>query len=133
MKLSARDIQVFVAGALALPGFHSLLWAPYYVIYSQYLLVATGMLFAAVAFLIGLALLFNYAHAVFWAQIYLLLEVIGSLVMLGSYAFAFFPKWPHLSWWQMVSNLLAPVILLGLLLWSRSLRLNELNSTAVNH
>ena len=118
-KLSAKSIQIFVAGALALMGFHSLIWLPYYIVFSQSIALAGGSIFSGLALLIGVAMLVGSERAIFWARIYLLLGICGAITTLCLSVFPILPKPLHLSW-QSVSNLLTPAILFGLLVWNRS-------------
>jgi hypothetical protein len=126
-KMSAKIIQMFVAGALALMGFHALVWTPYYLVVSKDLVLVIGSMFSVLALLIGVAMLVGSKRAVLWAHIYLWICVLGAvamvcpplLVMLHIVTVA-----PHLVW-RNVSDLFTSLILLGLLFWSRSRRFRD--------
>jgi hypothetical protein len=130
MKISAQNIQVFVAGALALMGFQSLVWAPYYLIVSKDLVFVIGSLISGLALWIGIAMLIGSERAIFWARIYLLLGILSAIAVPCLSAFSV-PGAPHLSWWRSASDLLTPAILLWLLIWSRSQRVNRMPNTAL--
>jgi hypothetical protein len=118
-KISAKSIQMFVAGALALMGFHSVIWLPYYIVFSQSVALAGSSIFSGLALLIGLAMLFGSERAIFWARIYLLLGICGAIATICLSVLPILEKPMHLSW-RSVSDILTPVILFGLLAWSRS-------------
>jgi hypothetical protein len=118
-NISAKSIQMFVAGALALMGFHALIWIPYYLIYSKDIVFVGGAIFSGLALLIGLAMLAGSERAMFWARIYLLLGIVGAVVRICLSVFPISSPQPHLGW-RSVSDLLTPAILFGLLVWSRS-------------
>ena len=118
-KISARSIQMFVAGALALMGFHSLIWLPYYIVFSQSTALAGGSIFSGLELLIGVAMLAGSERAIFWARIYLLLGICGAIATICLSIFPILQKPPHLSW-RSASDILTPAILFGLLAWSRS-------------
>jgi hypothetical protein len=118
-KISAKSIQMFVAGALAIMGFHSLIWLPYYIVFSQSIALAGGCIFSGLALLIGVAMLVGSERAIFWARIYFLLGICGAIATFCLSVFPILPKPLHLGW-RSVSDLLTPAILFGLLVWSRS-------------
>jgi hypothetical protein len=118
-KISAKSIQMFVAGALSLMGFHSLIWLPYYIVFSQSIALAGGSIFSGLALLMGVAMLIGSERAIFWARIYLLLDIVSAIAMTCLSALSM-PGAPHLSWWRSVSDLLTPAILIWLLVLSRS-------------
>jgi hypothetical protein len=118
-KISAKSIQMFVAGALALMGFRSLVWVPYYLIVFKDLFFLISSIFSGLALWIGIAMLIGSGRAIFWARIYLLLGIVSAIAMPCLSAFSV-PGALHLSWWRSASELLTPVILFWLLAWSRS-------------
>jgi hypothetical protein len=118
-KISAKSIQMFVAGALALMGFHSLIWIPYYIVVFQSIVLAGGSIFSCLALLIGVAMLVGSERAIFWARIYLLFCIVGAVAM-PCLSVLSVPGAPHLSWWRSASDILTPAILFWLLVLSRS-------------
>jgi len=125
-NLTAKSIQTFVAGALALMGFHALVWTPYYLVVSKSLVLVAGSIFSGLALLIGIAMLTGNERAIFWARIYLLLGICGGIATICLSVFPILPKEaPHLSWWRGASDLLTPAILFWLLAWSRSKNLRD--------
>jgi hypothetical protein len=74
-KIPAREVQVFVAGALALWGFRALIWLP------TYLFTAThdtwwisriiGTLTTGLTLPLGVTILLGKTRAIRWAQIFL--------------------------------------------------------------
>ena len=124
-KIPAKSIQMFVAGALALTGFHALIWTPYYLIYFKDIVFVGGSIFSGLALLIGIAMLAGSERAMFWARIYLLLGIVGAIVSICLSVFQIFPMAPHLSWWRVTSDFLTPAILFGLLVRSCSKDLRD--------
>ena len=124
-KIPAKSIQMFVAGALALMGFHALIWTPYYLIYSKDIVFVGGSIFSGLALLIGVAMFAGSVRAMLWARIYLLLGIVGAIVSICLSVFQIVPKAPHLSWWRVTSDFLTPAILFGLLVWSSSKDLRD--------
>ena len=84
MKISARDIQVFVAGALALLGIRALLYLPYYLAAPVHSFAWVGHLFgscsAGLDLPIGLAILFGRRWGILLAQIYLWLSLVLGII-----------------------------------------------------
>ena len=83
MKISARDIQVFVAGALALLGIRALLYFPYYFATPVHNAAWVGRLIfslsAGLDLPLGLAIFFGKRWAVLLAQIWLSLSLAYSI------------------------------------------------------
>lgn len=117
-KLSARDIQLFVAGALALIGFRALIWLPYSVVGSGPLmgLLVVRSLIMGLALPIGIVMLMGRAAATRVAQIYLWVTL-----TLGCVA-VFVPDQAGRLSWGSAPEVLVALVLLGLILWSRSRR-----------
>jgi hypothetical protein len=128
-KISAKSIQMFVAGALGLSGLQTLVWTPYYIIYSKDSVFIIVSVISVFALLIGMAILLGNVRAVLWAQIYLWVELVSKAVLFTiSASHVLSPRGPQFNWWS-ITDLLAPLILLMLLTWSRSKRLqNEANA-----
>ena len=84
MKISARDIQVFVAGALALLGTRALLQLPSYFFGPVHDAAWHDLLFyslsAALDLLLGLAMFFGRRWAILLTQIWLWLTLALSIV-----------------------------------------------------
>jgi uncharacterized membrane protein len=124
-KISAKSIQTFVAGALSLSGFHYLFWTPYYVVVSQSIALAVGSMLSGLMLWIGIAMLTGSERAIFWARVYLLFSIVSEVLFVCFSVFQLLPKPLHLSWWRTTSDLLTSIILLWLLVWSRSERFHQ--------
>jgi Na+-driven multidrug efflux pump len=124
-KISAKSVQTFVAGALSLSGFHYLFWTPYYVVVSQSIALAVGFMLSGLMLWIGIAMLTGSERAIFWARVYLLLSIVSEVLFVCFSVFQLLPKPLHLSWWRTTSDLLTSIILLWLLVWSRSERFHQ--------
>jgi Na+-driven multidrug efflux pump len=127
-KISARDIQIFVAGVLAYLGFQSLVWIPYEVVYSQDSLRIIASIVAGVGLLLGVGIVAGNIRALRWAQIFLLVCVLGAVVNICLSVFEtyhVFQKAPHMSLYRSIFDFLTNVILLWLLVWSRSKRFRD--------
>src|ERR1700690_3859510 len=85
-KITARDIRTFVAGALALVGFRSLISVPYYFTASGDLRHIAGALlvglFACAELLIGVGMFLGRWSALFWAQVYLWLIIVSGCIVI---------------------------------------------------
>jgi len=83
MKISARDIQVFVAGALALLGIRALFYLPYYFAAPVHNTALIGRLIfslsAGLDLPLGLAMFFGKRWAILLAQIWLCLSLAYSI------------------------------------------------------
>ena len=133
-KLSARNIQIFVAGALAVRGIRSLITVPYLFFmvkgagfYPAMVSICFSLVFA-LALPLGIGLLLNRPGVFRWAQVFLLLElVIGVGVLLVSIIHHSSSQAHTPVYWGNSLDLPIPLILFGLLVWSRSNRFtNEL-------
>ena len=123
-KISANSIQMFVAGALALMGFHALIWIPYYLFVSKNGFLVFGALVSGLALLIGIAILRGRTQAVWWGQFYLCFSIV-LVVATTAYIHFFKPEATVPNRWRTATDLLIPFILLGLLTWSRSKRFRD--------
>lgn len=130
-KISTKNIQAFVAGAMALSGFRSLFWAPYYVVISHDAALAVGAALSGLALWIGIAMLTGSERAIFWARVYLFLSIGSEVLFVCLSASQLFPKPLHLSWWRTASDLLTAIIMLWLLVWSRSGRFHQTPNNAL--
>jgi hypothetical protein len=118
-KTSARDIQLFVAGALALIGFQALILLPYYLTASMDLVRALSGIIAGLALPIGICMLTGRAKALLFAQIYLWLLVITGCLVLPVYCWAIPARAKSLVL-RVAPEMITAIILLWLIFWSRS-------------
>lgn len=122
-KLSARDVQIFVAGALALTGFQALIKvARYFVDYVGQLEslprgTVIGLVIEGLALPLGINILVGSTEALRWTRIFLRFWVFAGLLSLLVYC----ASTPSKSQ-QYIENLLPEIlvyfILLGLISWS---------------
>lgn len=117
-----RDIQVFVAGALAIGGLHSLIALPRRLALAHGapggILVVTA--FTAITLLLGIGILLRSGIALRFTKIYLFVVVLLGLA--GLLFSAFGPNVPILreTFFRVyASSLLVYLPLLALLLWSQ--------------
>jgi hypothetical protein len=75
-NISARNIQMFVAGALAFMGFRELFWLPYYFIVSKDAHLVIGCILSGLSLLIGISIFVGNPRAILWAKIYLGLNIL---------------------------------------------------------
>ena len=124
MKISARDIQVFVAGALALLGIRALLYLPYYFAAPVHNVAWVGHLIgsctAGLDLPLGLAMFFGKRLAILLTQIWLWLSVVLSIVC-GVYFAMILGSSKALSYISTISpDLIIQIALLWLIWLSRS-------------
>lgn len=128
MKISARDIQVFVAGALALLGTQALLQLPAYFFgpapASDWYDLLFYSLSAALDLLLGLAVFFGRRWAILLTQIWLWLTLALSIVSAVRTAGDSGPNKPlsYILLWTVWSALVIFIALLLLIHLSRSQR-----------
>jgi hypothetical protein len=132
-KISARGIQIFVAGTLAYTGFQSFVWTFYVVGFTQSDFGATVISsFPVFGLLIAVVMLIGKERAILWALIYLLIYTLfgvgGTIAEIISSSHAL-PR--EYLIWRFISDSLAPTILFLLLLWSRSQRFRRTPNTAL--
>jgi hypothetical protein len=85
IKISAKDAQVFVAGAMALWGFRALIWLPSELVFGHGVYIFASIL-TALALPLGVAMLAGKPQAVHWIQVYLWFNLIaGFLVIVGTF------------------------------------------------
>jgi hypothetical protein len=124
-KISSRDIQVFVAGALALTGFRALVSIPHSValsIDSAHIGRAViGSLIIGLALPIGIGVFLGRWSALFWAQIYLWLKFIGGCIAIPFFWYFYHDKIGRLALLS-VPEILVAAVLLGLIFWTTSER-----------
>jgi hypothetical protein len=125
MKISARDIQVFVAGVFAYQGFQALIWMPHEFQHSRFGWAGAALLGGILGLFVGIGLLFEKPHsirlalAILWfCTILDAVEVcLGILAKLGVLS-----KVSPFGLYQNAAYLVTFAALLGLMLWSRSSR-----------
>jgi hypothetical protein len=125
MKISARDIRVFVAGVFACQGFQALIWMPYEFQHSRYGLAGAALLAGIIGLFIGTGLLLDKPQAIRWTLailwVFTILDAVevcwGVLVKLGVSL-----KATHFSLYENATYLITFSGLLGLMIWSRSSR-----------
>ena len=117
-KISARDIQVFVAGAFALDGSDALLAIPYYFSYffstPSHLLIGmiVPQLIRSLFLPLGIAILMGNARALNWAKICLWLAVVTYSA--GIILVCCFRPHDDLS---LLSNFVTDLVINAILLW----------------
>ena len=121
-NVSAKNIQMFVAGALALTGFRELFWLPYYLAVSKDFHLVTGSILSGLSLLIGISIFVGNPRAILWAKIYLGLNIVVFAVI-----FLIFPLLHKTQNFDLKSALgFATVFILYLLLvWSTSKRFSD--------
>lgn len=123
-KFSTRDIQLFVAGALALIGYRALIGLPYDFTTTGPVQIGVRVVISfitALALPIGIAVLAERALAILLAQIYLWVKFVLGCVVIPVYYYAV-PVQSQGLVLMGVPELLVPVVLLALIFWSRSRR-----------
>jgi len=121
MKISARDIQLFVAGAFALTGFYSLCWLIEYSASASDGARIFQHVIGVLLLALGIGIFVGSARAVLIALVVLWIDVIGGFTGIPLYCYLFPAKATH-TIWREAPEMLANVILLGLMIWSRSRR-----------
>ena len=121
MKTSARDIHMFIAGVFSLSGFYSLCWL---VLRSS--VVSDGEqivshVLGCFELALGIAMFVGHVRAVRIAEIFLWFLVIGGVIVWMWYCYLFPTKAMHSMLAHGIPGLVS-VILLGLMVWSRSRR-----------
>jgi hypothetical protein len=115
---TAKHVQMFVAGALALIGFRAWVWLPHYIFMRESVFIV-AVAVEGLALPIGIAMLLGSLRAVRLAEIYLGLDVVGMIVSLVVFALHVLPlQAPHGNWTRIL-DLVIPLALLALLVWSR--------------
>jgi hypothetical protein len=124
-KISAREIQVFVAGAFALIGFNLLRCLPSSLsdpIHNFWWFARlAAYVIAGLALPIGIAIFFRKAHAILWTQIYLWSWlVLGSISMIGVVVKLGYKAMSMVE--TAAPGMIVCIVLLWLISWSRSRR-----------
>jgi hypothetical protein len=120
-KISSRDIQLLVAGALALAGFRALVWIPYYFVVSTGVVRIVGAVVTGLALPIGIGIFSGRTSAILWAQIYLWLVLISGCIVIPVFWHSFPEKVEQLAL-SIAPEMLVAAVLLGLIFWSNSER-----------
>ena len=120
-NISARNIQLFVAGALALTGFRALIWLPYYMTVSRDSVLIVGAIITGLALPIGIGIFKGRTASILLAQIYLSLVLIAGCIAIPV-VWHFFPEKVGRMTFSGVPELLIIVVLLALIFWSNSPR-----------
>jgi NADH:ubiquinone oxidoreductase subunit 6 (subunit J) len=114
----ARQVQVFVGGAIAVIGSRALIWIPRSLIAQDGVYFVAGVL-VGLGLPLGVAMLRGRPLALRVAEVYLLLGVVGMCALfVVSRLNILPPSAPQISW-RSLPDLLIPLVLLVLLLWSR--------------
>ena len=117
-----RDVQVFVAGALAVMGFKALIAIPHCVS-NRMLVEVIASLVGGMGLPIGISLLFGYNRALQIAKIYMWISAIGSLGMICVYLLTILNVVPakvlSVQWYTTIIGLAKSLILLWLLGWRK--------------
>ena len=124
-KLSARDIQMIIAGAFIFPAFESLIWLPRSLIYSRDSVFVFAAVCSCLALPLGIGILLGSIRALRLAQVYLWVCFIGSAINICLSVVRMYqvvPGPPHFSLYRSLSDFLIDATLLMLLIWSRSRR-----------
>jgi hypothetical protein len=123
-KLSARDIELFVAGAISVVGFRALFW----LFYDLFTARDFGMVFShltlGLALPLGIGIFIGRTRAILWARIFIWLWVIGGFTSIPLYCYLVPSQAVH-TMWKEGPDMLVSIILLGLIIWSRSQRLRQ--------
>ena len=121
MKISARDIQLFVAWAFSLTGFFALFWLFYYLFYVRDGVAVFSHLIAGLALPLGIGILIGRPRALLWTEAYLWVAVILGLICIPIYCYIVPAKAWHVVWKE-TPDMLTSIAFLGLIIWSRSRR-----------
>jgi hypothetical protein len=121
MKISARDIQLFVAGAFSLTGFYALCWLLMYSFSAPDGARIFQHIIGVLLLALGIGIFIGSARAVLIALVVLWIAVIGGFTAIPLYCYLVPSKAMHTIWIE-APEMSANVILLGLMIWSRSRR-----------
>src|SRR6185437_5832607 len=124
MKISARDIQVFVAGAFSFIGFQARCWLIMYSFFVDNGALIIQHIVESLLLVLGIGIFIGRELAAFIAVIYLSLVVIGGITAIIIYYFHVPAKAMHvisITW----PGILVHAILLGLMIWSGSPRFKK--------
>jgi hypothetical protein len=126
-KISARDIQTFVAGAMALNGFHSLFWAFSYCFYPRDFEQISIQLLYALVLPLGIGIFMGRAWAIRLTVIYYWIIVFSTFTAVPIFCFSN-PAMAKTVIWYSAYDLLISIFVLGLISWSRSRRFQMPNT-----
>jgi len=124
-KITARDIQVFVAGALSSTGFHALIRVAYSATLAGNIRDTFAWAMVGLLLPCGIGIFLGSTLALRLTQIYLCIMVVfGVVALIAGGIFRLRPFHVPLTWAYVVGIAL-DAILLALLLWSRSRRFTD--------
>src|ERR1017187_9265510 len=89
MKISARDIQLFVAGAISVTGFHALYWLPHYLFTVHSGAQVFAHLVAGFTLPLGIGIFIGRARAVRLTEIYLWVMVVMGFISIPIFCYLF--------------------------------------------
>lgn len=121
MKISPREIQLFVAGAFALLGYLQVTWLFHYANSVQDTVLIVSRLISVLTLPLGIGILLERERAVSLTLIYLWVMAILGFTGIPIYCFVHPAKAMHVIWRE-APEMLSNVTLLGLMVWSRSRR-----------
>ena len=124
MKISARDIRLFIAGALSLTGFYALCWLLRYSFSATDGVLIFEHIIGSLLLALGIGIFIGSARAVLITEIFLWLNVIGGFTGIPIYCYLF-PARAMRTIWREAPEMFVNVILLGLMVWSRSRRFRQ--------
>lgn len=118
-KLSARDIQVFVAGALAYLGFDALIQMPFAFLNSEGNLAFADIAGGSIGIVLAVGIIAGSMRALRWLQIYLWISLLVDVVTICVLVSGISNVW-HIGLHTVTSGFLTVSALLCLITWSRS-------------
>ncbi|MGA3164250.1 MAG: hypothetical protein ABSD77_08680 [Verrucomicrobiota bacterium] len=124
-KITARDIQVFVAGVLAYIGFESLVWTPDAIIHSHSSFAAVSFIVGVIALPLAVGIVAGSRRAILWTQVICWLCIIQDVVSIFVFVLAKFGislRVAHMTLYRSIGSLLTLSALLLLIALSRSKR-----------
>lgn len=119
-RISPENVQMFVAGALAISGIRDVFELPYYFVSSTHAAFIDHSILSSISLMIGISILIGSSKAVCWAIIFLALSVLFALsAMIYSLSHKAAAQTPY-HVWKTISSSVMSASLFVLLLWSRS-------------
>ena len=118
-RISHREIELFVAGAVALMGMHALIWMPRWFVAPLHPGSIAGWIVNVLAFPIGIGMLMGRPRAAVFAQIFLCLQLISGCLAVPIF-WHFVPTEARGMTWSSVRDVMVAGVLLGLMYWSRA-------------
>jgi hypothetical protein len=124
MKISARDIQMFVAGVLSLMGFLFLSSLVRNSFSGSDSLFIASQVFGSLALPLGIGMLLGSTRAIWLTLTFLWFNTIIGFTAIPLFCY-FFPAKAVQTAWHEVPEMLVYAIMLGLVIWSRSGRFRQ--------